>query len=318
MEEIILPSKIKSEKEKDNEASIIIEPCYPGYGTTLGNALRRALLSSLPGASVTSVKIKGVDHEFSTIEHVKEDVVEIIMNLKSLNVKMFTEKPVKLKLYSKGKKEVKAADIEKVSDVEIVNPDLLIATATHKDAELDMEIMVEQGRGYVPTEQKSARDLEIGTILVDSLFTPVVKVGYRVENIRVGQRTDFDKLIMNVKTNGIISPLEALTEAAKILVNQFTLLAEPEKAIKRTKEEEEKKEIEEKEKEEKPKVEGAPIQELNFSTRTFNALSKAKIRTVDDLVKKSEKELLALEGLGQTALGEIEKALKRLNLKLKE
>ena len=317
MEEIISPAKIKLAEEQDNEASIIIEPCYPGYGTTLGNALRRVLLSSLPGAAVTAVKIKGVDHEFSTMENVKEDVVEIVMNLKSLRVKMFSEEPVKLTLSKKGVGEVKAADIKVTSDVEIANPDLLIATTTHKSADFEMEITVGRGRGYIPTEQKSAKDLDVGTILVDSIFTPVLKVGYAVENIRVGKRTDFDKLIMNVKTDGTVSPLDALNEAAEVLVEQFTALTNPEEAIKKTKAAE-KKELAMKEEGEEKESDGAPIQELNFSTRTFNALSKAKIRTIEDLVKKPAKELLALEGLGQTALNEITRALKKLDMNLPE
>ncbi|MBU1177740.1 DNA-directed RNA polymerase subunit alpha [Patescibacteria group bacterium] len=319
MEEITLPSKIKLEEKGENEAAVIVEPCYPGYGTTLGNTMRRVLLSSLPGAAVSAVKIKGVDHEFSTIENVKEDTVEIIMNLKSLRLAMFTEEPVKLKLISQGAKEVKAADIEVSADVKIANPDLVIATGTHKDAELDMEITVEKGRGYIPTEQKSAKDLEVGTILVDSIFTPVLKVGYEVENIRLGKRTDYDKLVINIKTDGTITPLDAFNEAAKVLVNQFNFLANPEEAIKKAAaEEEEQALVEQQAKEEQTEGAGTPIQELNFSTRTFNALSKAKIRTIDDLAKRAEKDLLALEGLGQTALDEIKRALKKIDLTLPE
>lgn len=318
MEEITLPTKIKLEEKSDNEALVIVEPCYPGYGTTLGNALRRVLLSSLPGAAVSAVKIKGVDHEFSTIENVKEDVVEIIMNLKSLRLAVFTEEPVKLKLVSKGAKEVKAADLESSPDVKIANPDLVIATGTHKNTELEMEITVEKGRGYVTTEQKSAKDLEVGTLLVDSIFTPVLKVGYKIENIRLGKKTDYDKLVLDIKTDGTLPPLEAFNEAAKVLVKQFNFLASPEEAIKKA-EEEEKQELEEKQaKEKETEGSGAPIQELNFSTRTFNALSKAKIRTVDDLAKKTEKDLLILEGLGQTALDEIKRALKKIGSTLPE
>lgn len=318
MEEITLPSKIKLEEKSENEAAVVVEPCYPGYGTTLGNAMRRVLLSSLPGAAVAAVKIKGVDHEFSTLENIKEDMVEIIMNLKSLRLAMFTEEPVKLKLVSKGAKEITAADIESSPDVKIANPELVIATGTHKNAELDMEITVVQGRGYVPTEQKSAKDLDVGTILVDSIFTPVLKVSYEVENIRLGKRTDYDKLVVNIKTDGTIAPLDAFNEAAKVLVNQFNYLASPEEAIKKA-EAEEKEELEKQQaKEEETGETGTPIQELNFSTRTFNALSKAKIRTIDDLAEKKEKDLLALEGLGQTALDEIKRALKKIDLTLPE
>lgn len=316
MEEITLPSKIKQEEIGENESKIIIEPCYPGYGTTLGNALRRVLISSLAGAAITSVKIKGVDHEFSNIKDIKEDVVEIIMNLKSLRAQLFSDEPVKLKLKSKGKRIIKASDFEKSSDVEIVSKDLLIATATSNSSELDMEVTIEKGRGYQTTEQKSAKEMEVGTILVDSIFSPVLNVGYDVENIRVGKRTDFDKLLMTIKTDGIISPIEAFQQASQILVDQFILLSKPQDVMKKTKEAE-KKEKDKKE-ESKQETQGTPIQELNFSTRTFNALSKAKIRTVEDLTMKAKKELLSLEGLGQTALNEIEKSLKKLNLELKE
>ncbi len=316
MEEITLPSKIKLEEISDNESNIIIEPCYPGYGTTLGNALRRVLISSLSGAAVTAVKIKGVDHEFSNIKDIKEDVVEIIMNLKSLRVKLFSDEPVKLKISSKGKRNITAADFKKSSDVEIVNSDLLIATATSNNAVLEMEVTLEKGRGYQTTEQKNSKDMEIGTMVVDSIFAPVLNVGYKVENIRVGKRTDFDKLIMNIKTDGIISPIEAFQQSAQILVDQFLLLSKPLEVMKKTEEEEKKEKV--LKEEDKKEGEGTPIQELNFSTRTFNALSKAKIRTVEDLTKKAKKELLSLEGLGQTALNEIEKALKKLNLELKD
>jgi DNA-directed RNA polymerase subunit alpha len=316
MEEITLPSKIKHEEINNTESVIIIEPCYPGYGTTLGNALRRVLISSLSGAAVTAVKIKGVDHEFSTIDNIKEDVVEIIMNLKSLHAKLFSDEPVKLKLKSKGKRNITASDFEKSSDAEIVNGDLLIARATSNNSELDMEITLEKGRGYQTTEQKISKDMEIGTILVDSIFSPVLNVGYSVENIRVGKRTDFDKLILNIKTSGIIAPIEAFQQAAQILVDQFLLLSKPQEVMKKT-QEEEKKEVVLKEQDQK-EGDSTPVQELNFSTRTFNALSKAKIRTAEDLVKKTKKELLTLEGLGQTALNEIEKSLKKLNLELKD
>lgn len=316
MEEITLPSKIKLEELGENESKIFIEPCYPGYGTTLGNALRRVLLSSLSGAAVTSAKIKGVDHEFSNIKDIKEDTVEIIMNLKALRVKIFTDKPVKIKLKSRGKRNITASDFEKSSDVEVINGDLLIATATGNSSQFEMDVTLEKGRGYQSTEQKSAKELEVGTIVVDSIFTPVLNVGYDVENIRVGKRTDFDKLVMMIKTDGIISPVEAFQQAAQILVDQFILLSKPKEVMKKTKEEEKKeKTIKD---EDKKESDGSPIQELNFSTRTFNALSKAKIRTVEDLTQKAKKDLLSLEGLGQTALTEIEKALKKLNLELKD
>lgn len=317
MEEIIQPSKIFLQDEKKDEATIVVEPCYPGYGTTLGNALRRILLSSLPGVAVSSIKIKGIDHEFSTISYIKEDVVEIIMNLKNLRLKMFRDEPVRLKLKSEGQKAITAAMIEKNSAVEIVNPKLVIAHATDKKAKLEMEMIVERGRGYVPVEQKNSKDLEIGMINIDSIFTPVAAVGYEVENVRVGKRVDFDRLKMKIKTDGMITPLEAFVQVAKILVKQFSVLSEFEKLEKK------KAETAEVKKEEKLKVEvpaelkNISLAELNFSTRTFNAIARAKIMTLFDLVQKSEKELLSLAGFGQTALSEAKRALKKYNLELK-
>lgn len=226
MEQITLPTKFdyQPDPENRNKGQIIIEPCYPGYGITWGNALRRVLLSSLPGAAVTAVKIKGVRHEFSTIPHIKEDVLQIVLNLKLLRLKIFKDEPVKLKLSVKGEKKVTAADIEKSADVEIVNPDLHIATLTDKKAELEAEIIVCKGYGYVPSEEKDRTGLDLGTIVVDSIFSPIIKVGYRVDNVRVGKRTDFDKLTLNIETDGTITPWEAFIQAANLLTDQFKFL----------------------------------------------------------------------------------------------
>lgn len=232
MEDIFLPSKVEfKEDEKDkNRVVLTVEPCHPGYGTTLGNALRRVMLSSLPGAAVTAVKIKGVSHEFSTLPGVKEDVVEIILNLKKLRLKILVgEEPVILVLKVKGEKKVKAKDIEKNPVVEIANPDLEIATLTSKEAELEMKIWVEKGRGYVPTEERKLENLELDVIAVDSIFTPIKKVGLQVENVRVGERTDYDKLILDIETDGTLTPSGAVEQAAKILIKQFSLFVEPKK-----------------------------------------------------------------------------------------
>lgn len=261
MEQIILPSKIEIKKGKTiNEATIVMEPCYYGYGTTLGNALRRVILSSLPGAAVTAVKIKGVQHEFSTIPHVKEDVVEIILNLKQLRIKVFSPEPVRLFLKMKGEGEVTAADIEKSADVEIVNKDLRIATLTNKNAELEMELIVSQGRGYVPVEAREKEKLEVGMIAIDSIFTPIRNIGYRVENVRVGDITNYDKLILNIETDGTITPEEALRQGAQLLIDHFNLFIEKPKKQKVTEEIKEEVETIEEElpeeasaKEEKPK-----------------------------------------------------------------
>lgn len=225
MELFLLPKKIDfQEGENKNQAKAVIEPLYFGYGTTLGNALRRVLLSSLPGAAVTAVKIKGVDQEFQAIPNVKEDALQVVLNLKDLRVKVFADEPVKLILKAKGDKKVTAKDIEKNSDVEIVNPDLQIATVTDKKGELEMEITVEKGRGYTTVEDRDKEEVEIGTMMVDSIFTPVKNVGYQVENTRVGDITDYDKLTLNIETDGSITPQEAVSQAAQILIDHFELL----------------------------------------------------------------------------------------------
>lgn len=229
MKHISLPKKfIVEEEEKGKKAKVVIEPCFPGYGVTLGNALRRALLSSLPGGAVTAMKIDGVNHEFSTIDNVAEDVVEIILNLKQLRVKVYSDEPVVLKINAKGEGKITGADVEKSSDAEIINKDQVIATLTSKDAKLNMEITVAKGIGYVPSEEQSdSREKgEIGVILVDSIFTPVLNVGLDVEATRVGQKVDYDKIILDIETDGTISAEEAVQKAAEILANQFSWIME--------------------------------------------------------------------------------------------
>ncbi len=230
MENISLPVNIKyqADSKNKNKGSIIIEPCYPGYGISWGNTLRRVLLSSLPGAAVTAVKIKGVKYEFSTIPNIKEDVLDIILNLKLLRLKILSEKDesIKLTIKARGEKEVKAADIEPSSEVEIINQNLLIATLTNKKANLEMEIWVTKGYSWVPSEEKSRKGLDVGTIVMDSIFSPVLKVGTNIENVRVGKRTDYDKLILNIETDGTILPKEAFLLASRILADQFIFLTE--------------------------------------------------------------------------------------------
>lgn len=225
MENILLPSSIRFEAgDKPQAGTMIVEPCYHGYGTTLGNALRRVLLSSLSGAAVTGVKIKGVTHEFQAIDGVKEDVLEIILNLKGLRLKLFSEEPTTLVLKAKGAGEVTATSIEANSDVEIINKDLVIATLTDAKATLEIELTVERGRGYRPTEEREDESRDIGIIAVDALFSPVRNVGYRVENTRVGEITNFDKLIMSIETDGSITPEEAVKQAARTLIDYFSIL----------------------------------------------------------------------------------------------
>jgi DNA-directed RNA polymerase subunit alpha len=225
MQNIALAKKIEFKPGKDqNEGSIIVEPLYPGYGMTLGNSLRRVLLSSLPGAAVVGVKIKGVSHEFMAMPNVKEDVLEIILNLKQLRLKVHSEEEVRLELHVKGAKKITAADIEKNSAVQIANPELFLAETTSADANLDLEIFINEGRGYRMVEGNKKDGRDIGYIEIDSIFSPVLVVSIDVENTRVGKMTNWDKLVLNLKTDGTISPMEAFEQSVKILVDQFSVL----------------------------------------------------------------------------------------------
>ncbi|MFA6393768.1 MAG: DNA-directed RNA polymerase subunit alpha [Patescibacteria group bacterium] len=232
METIALPQNVKFIKGAEAHESLAsIYPCYPGFGITIGNSLRRVLLSSLPGAAVVGVKIKGADHEFMPLPHVKEDVLEIILNLKKLRLKVFSEEPVKLELAVHGEKKVKAGDITKSSQVEIMNPEMVIANITDMAGNLEMEIHVAQGKGYEPVEVRENKNSEIGYIEIDSIFTPVVKVGIDIESIRVGKMTNWEKLKLDIKTDGTIEPEEAFSQSAKILIEQFNALIGKEAVI---------------------------------------------------------------------------------------
>jgi len=223
---IPLPSQPKIIEKKDHSAIFEIAGLYPGYGVTIGNSLRRVLLSSLPGAACTQVKIKGVQHEFSTVPGIMEDVITILLNIKQLRFKLHTDEPQKATLSVKGIKTVKASAFEMPSQLELVNKDAPVATLTAKSSSLEIEILVEKGLGYEPVESRKMGKLEIGTIAVDAIFTPVRKVSYRVENMRVGEKTDFDKLILELETDGTLTPEEVFSQAADILVKHFTLLQE--------------------------------------------------------------------------------------------
>ncbi len=311
--QINLPLKPKIIKEGVNRAVFEIEGLYPGYGVTLGNALRRVLLSSLPGAAIVGVKIKSVHHEFSTIPHVAEDVIEIILNLRQIRFHFHASEPVKLTLNVKGEKKVKAGDIKTTADVEIINTEQPIATLTDKKAELEMEIEVDRGLGFVPVEARKKEKLEIGYIAVDALFAPMRKVNFEVENMRVGDRTDFNRLRVDIETDGSLTPEEAFKKASDILVEQFKVLigAEEEAGEETPAGEEQKTAIEE----ETIKIK---VEDLKLSTRTVNALIEGGVRTVGGLAKKSEKSLKELGGLGDKGITEIKKALKKLKLELKE
>jgi DNA-directed RNA polymerase subunit alpha len=317
---LTLPNKPKIIEQKGNEAVFEIEACYPGYGTTLGNAFRRVLLSSLPGTAVTGVKIKGVQHEFSTIPYVIEDVVQIILNLKQIRFKMHaTDKPVRLTLKAKGEKEVKSKDIKEVSGVEIVNKDIHIATLTNNKAELEMEIEVESGLGYLPTEQQKKGKLEVSKIAVDAIFSPVRKVNSSIENMRVGEKTNYDRLKINIETDGTITPKEAFLKAAQILVNTFnvfTLLkSKPDVNKKKTvvSKKKEKKEPATK----KAEVIKTKIESLKISSRIISVLSNAGIKTVAGLVRKKREDLEKIEGIGSKGIIEIKRALGKTGLTLK-
>lgn len=237
---IPLPKEVKIIKKEKNKAVLEIEALYPGYGVTIGNSLRRVLLSSLEGTAVTQMKIRGIAHEFSTIPGVLEDVITIMLNLKQLRFKMLGNEPQKATLKVKGEKEVKGSDFELPTQLELVNPNCHIATLTSKSAKLEIEITVEKGVGYLPREERKKGKLEIGMIPIDAIFTPVRKVAIKVENMRVGERTDFDRLFLEIETDGTISPEEAFYQATEILVKHFTFLGEGFKEKKEIKKHEEK------------------------------------------------------------------------------
>ncbi len=226
MENILLPSTIEfSDGDEANMGKVVVTPCHQGYGTTLGNALRRVLLSSLPGAAIESVNIKGVQHEFSAIEGVLEDVVQIILNLKQVALRCHSDESVTLTLSKKKKGDVLAGDFEKNADVDIINPDHKIATLT-ADMDFEMEVSVGKGRGYVPVSEKEISDLDLGTIAIDSIYTPIKDIGYNVELTRVGDVTDYEKLTITIETNGTITPKEAVAQATQILMDHFVLILE--------------------------------------------------------------------------------------------
>ncbi|MAG28671.1 DNA-directed RNA polymerase subunit alpha [bacterium] len=228
MESIPLPKKVSIDKDAENEnkATLIIEPLYPGYGPTVGNSLRRVLLSSLPGAAIFAFKIKGTTHEFTSIDHVKEDVVDISLNLKRVNLTSHTDEPVQLTLKAEGEKVLTAGNIEKNADIEIANPDQVIMTLTDKAASIEMTLWVRTGRGYVTIESREKEELDVNAIAIDTIFTPIVQVGYEVDNVRKGARTDYDKVTMEIESNGTITIEEAIKQSAKILADHFNLISD--------------------------------------------------------------------------------------------
>lgn len=310
---IPLPLPPKVIQKKKNQAVFEVEGLYPGYGVTIGNSLRRVLLTSLQGAAVTEVKIKGAPHEFSTIPGILEDTIMILLNIKNLRFKIFEGDSHKITLKSKGEGQVKGADFECPSQLKLVNPDLHIATITDKKTELEIELQVEKGIGYIPKDQIKKGKVEIGAVAVDAIFTPIRNVNFQVENTRVGDRTDFDKLSLEIETDGTITPEEAFFEACDILIKHFNIIFEG----KAGKEKEEKAEKSSDEKEETD-VTKLVVEDMKLTGRTLNALLNNGIKTVGGIVRKSEKSLSELEGMGDKAISEIKRKIKKLGLELKD
>ncbi|NLI70556.1 MAG: DNA-directed RNA polymerase subunit alpha [Firmicutes bacterium] len=299
------------DEDNGNYGKFIIEPLERGYGTTLGVALRRILLSSLKGAAVTSIKIDNVLHEFSTIEGVVEDTVEIVLRLKDLCMKVSSDEPQVLMIEETGPKEIRAGDITVPSDVEILNPEMLIATLS-KGAELNMEINVANGRGYVPADQNKHPQQPIGVIPLDSFFSPIRKVNYAVEDTRVGQKTDYDRLTLEVWTDGSVSAEESISLAAKILNTHLNIF------INLTEKTDEVEIIADEEEEGKDKDLGLTIEELDLSVRSFNCLKRAGINVVGELIEKTEDDLMKVRNLGKKSLEEITNKLAEYDLALRE
>jgi DNA-directed RNA polymerase subunit alpha len=300
------PALASVEETSATSASFVIEPLQAGYGNTLGNSLRRVLLSSVKGGAIVAFRIEGASHEFTTIEGIKEDVVDIMINLKSVRVKVSSDEPVELRIEKKGAGVITAGDIKTTADVEIVNPEQVIATVDDAKKTVVFDIVVEAGRGYQTIEDSSANRIHSDMIAVDAIFTPVLRVRYKVDSTRVGQETNLDKLQLNVETDGTLSPREAFEEAAAILVNQYTALAGSttveaapalgQDVIDETGEL------------------NTPIEELNLSARTANALINNEIRTVRDLVTLNEQDLRELKGFGSKALDEVKDKLAELDV----
>ncbi|HJZ12403.1 MAG TPA: DNA-directed RNA polymerase subunit alpha, partial [Acidobacteriota bacterium] len=314
-----LPSKPRIVKEEGSTGIYEIDGLYPGYGHTLGNSFRRIILSSLPGAAITGIKIDGVEHEFSTIRGVKEDVVTIILSLKRVRIAMFTDEPQTLTLSAKGAREVTAADIEYPGQVEILNPEQHIATLTEKSAELALSMKVEKGLGYISKEVLQKDRVEIGQMTLDAIFSPIRRVNYEVENMRVGDRTDFNRLKIFIETDGSITPKEALEKAIYIMISQLKAIVgftedKTEDAVRdeptAVEEPIQKREID-------TELLKTRIETIGLSPRAANALAGANIRTLGGLVKKKEEDILDIDGLGNKGVQEIKKVLGKMGITLK-
>jgi DNA-directed RNA polymerase subunit alpha len=324
---VVLPSKPKIIREEGMSGIYEIDGLYPGYGHTLGNSLRRIILSSLPGAAVSKVKIKGVEHEFSSIDSVKEDVIGILLNLKKLRVRVAGDEPQVITLKIKGAKSVKAKDIDAPTQVEILNPELHIAELTDKSADLDMEITVVKGLGYVPKEVLEKDRVDIGTISLDATFTPIRKVNYEVENMRVGDRTDFNRLRITIETDGTLTPNEALENSIGIMISQLkAIVGFKEDEVVETKKTAKGADSDEASASGSDDVSKEPdadllktrIDTIGLSPRTVKALTTANIRTIGGLSRKKEADILDVEGLGTKGIQEIKKVLATYGIALKQ
>jgi DNA-directed RNA polymerase subunit alpha len=317
---IIVPSKPKIIREEGFSGIYEIDGLYPGYGHTLGNSLRRIILSSLPGAAVTKVKIKGVEHEFSALDGVKEDVITILLNLKKLRIKLITDEPQTITLKAKGVKTITAKDIEVPGQVEILNPDLHIATLTDKSSDLDIEITVEKGLGYVSKDILTKDRVDIGTISLDATFTPIIKANYEVENMRVGDRTNFNRLRLSIETDGTLTPSEALENSIALMIMQLKSIIgfkEEDVVVSSTQSDS----TDDADGESKPEMDveflKTRIDAIGLSPRTTKALTSANIRTIGGLARKKEIDILDIEGLGSKGIQEIKKVLSQYNITLK-
>jgi len=320
---IILPSKLSIVSEIDNKGIYEIDGLYPGYGHTLGNSLRRIILSSLTGAAITSIKIDGVDHEFSVIDGVKEDVITILLHLKQVRFRLNTDEPQTVKLEVKGPKEITAKDIEVTGQVEVLNSDLYITEVTGKNT-LSIEMTVEKGLGFVSKEMHQKAKNEVGVISVDAIFTPIRRVSYEVENMRVGDKTNHNRLRMTIETDGTLSPREALEKAITLMVEQLQTIVGFTVAHRVVTKETEKEEKEEKEESQKKgenneftDILKTRIDTLDLSTRTLNALNGANIRTIGGIARKKKEDLLEIEGIGDKGIQEIKKILGEYGITLK-
>lgn len=303
---MLTQAKMETLEESKTFGRFVVEPLEPGYGQTIGNSLRRVLLGDLPGVAITHIKIGGVSHQFSTIPGVSEDVTEIVLNLKKIRIKIEGKEKVKLQLSAKGKGDVKAGDIKTEAGVEIVNPQLHIAHLTSPKAKLSLDMTAARGIGYIRADEQKTN--EIGVIAVDSLFSPVTRVNYEIDATRVGRRTDFDKLTLEVTTDGTIKPREAIKIAARILTEHFRFFYESRKVAKQ----EESFPVETISEE----IKKVSLEELDLPTRITNALKAAKIENIGDLLEKNRKELLRVKNLGAKSLAEVEKKLKEKGVEI--